>query len=112
MALCIVILRTRHLRRRLIFQVALALMIFIAVGLWPLAGFLTLYPLLFAIFWLICFLALIFLFLLTLYDMVRTPREILGEAAKEDKKLKDQFLRNQPAAAEDEDDEEIEKEDR
>lgn len=109
MAVCLVILRTRKLRRRLIFQVAITVMIIIAVGLWPLASFLNEHPLLFGIFWLISFAALILLFLLTIYDMVRIPREIMGEAARNEKKLRDELITNPPAAAGSEEAEEADK---
>lgn len=114
MALAVVILRTRKLRRRLILQVGLTVLIFIVLGLWPLAGFLQNHPLIFGIFWLICFVALIALFLLTIYDLVRTPREILDQAAREEQKLKDEFLKNQPypAAAEHPDEDENDDENR
>ena len=83
-ALILVTLRTRRLRRHVMFWQALTLMGMIAVGLWLVGGFLESHPTWFLIYWLLCFGFVILLLLLASYDLLMTPREIRAETAAEE----------------------------
>lgn len=84
-ALAIVVLRARRLRRSLMFWIALGDMLAVAFGAWIIPGFLESHLWAFVIFWGLCLLVVLFLFVLAGYDMLMTPREIRAEANLEAK---------------------------
>lgn len=83
-ALAIVFLRTRRLRRTAMFWVAVVVMVLVTLGGWFIDGALESQPIIFATYWFLCFGLVIFLMLLALYDMLMTPREMRAEASLDD----------------------------
>ena len=79
-ALAIVFLRTRRLRRTAMFWLAIVVMAMVTLGGWFIDGALESQPLIFATYWFLCFVLVIFLLLLAFYDMLMTPREMRAEA--------------------------------
>ena len=82
-----IILRTRRLRRNLMFGLTIAMMIFVFLGAYPLAGFLSGHPWIFLFYWLFCTFLVITAIILAIYDMLRVTqegREDLGRFDLED----------------------------
>ncbi len=75
LAITKVALRTRRLRRQLMFALTVAMMLLVFVGAYPLSGFLLARPWLFIFFWGFSLLLVITVLLLALYDMLRISRE-------------------------------------
>ena len=65
-----IILRTRRLRRNLMFGLTLAMMIFVFLGAYPMAAFLSDRPWLFIFYWLFCGFLVITSIFLAIYDML------------------------------------------
>ena len=70
-----IILRTRRLRRNLMFGLTLAMMIFVFLGAYPMAAFLSDRPWLFIFYWLFCGFLVITSIFLAIYDMLRVTQE-------------------------------------
>jgi len=76
------ILQSRELRRKVLFQLVLVLAIIVALGAWPLSDWLGESVWLFLIWWGFCMLYGVMIILLALYDMaavVKEEREKMNE---------------------------------
>ena len=67
-ALFLTLLRVRQTRRKMMFTVTLASMLFAFLGFTLLDAFLTEHPLLFALYWFFCTSLVLFMLLLSIYD--------------------------------------------
>ncbi len=81
------ILRDRSLRRSLMFWGTLATLFAAFLGGFVLMDSLTQSPMAFAVYWLVVGFLVIFLLLLSLYDMLSVPRELRKESKLEDPDL-------------------------
>ncbi|MEM7012022.1 MAG: hypothetical protein AAF585_11120 [Verrucomicrobiota bacterium] len=88
-ALAIVFLRTRRLRRTTMFWLAIVVMVQVTLGGWFIDKALESRPVIFVTYWFLCFGLVMFLLLLATYDLLVTPREMRAEANL-DKSLKDE----------------------
>ncbi len=70
MGLSKTILHTRELRRKILFQLLIFLLIIVVLGAWPLAGFLGKHVWLFVIWWFGCVFYTLLVILLAIYDML------------------------------------------
>ena len=73
------ILRNRTMRRRLLSWIVMAVLAWVAVGVFLLDDFLMAYPFLFLVYWGACFCLTITLALLAIYDMLAVRAEIKKE---------------------------------
>ncbi len=88
-ALFLTALRVRRARRKMMFYVSLAAMLFAFSGFTFLDGFLTDHPLLFAIYWFFCIGLVLLMFLFALYDFAAVKGELhTGSNEELDKVLK------------------------
>ncbi len=81
-ALTIVVLRSRELRRKLMFIVSLLAMGMAFIGMVLLDGFLTERVWLFLAYWLLCAALVVLMLLLAVYDMARVRVEVSGDAVR------------------------------
>jgi hypothetical protein len=72
------ILHTRKLRRRMLLQLVIVLFILVAIGAWPLAGWLGSNIWLFTIWWGLCTCYGLMVILLAIYDMLAVVQEERG----------------------------------
>jgi len=69
------ILHSREMRRKMLFQLLLMLVVFVALGAWPLAQWLSGSIWLFLIWWGICMVYGVLVMLLAVYDMLAVTKE-------------------------------------
>lgn len=88
-ATSLVLLRTRRYRRNLLFGLTLFTLLVVFGGAFSLAAWLNDRPMLFASYWLACFLLVIVLLVLALYDLMMVRREHRREMRRLDQRLSD-----------------------
>ncbi len=69
------ILHSREMRRKVLFQLVIVLLIIVAVGAWPLANWLAQNVWLFLTWWALCMIYGVLVILLAIYDMAAVVKE-------------------------------------
>jgi len=69
------ILHSREMRRKMLFQLIIFLVLFVGVGAWPLADWLSTNIWIFLTWWGVCMLYGMMVILLAIYDMLMVMRE-------------------------------------